>query len=305
MSKSSILTVVFALFLFCTACKKDTVNKLPVADAGASQTVTLPVEGVTLTGNGTDADGKVVTYLWEQVDGPAASTIVDPGAPVTVVQGLVAGTYIFQLSVFDNLGGIGTDTTVITVKPGGQTLTLQPNNNPYEFAIVERSGVDMSNITVEDLETDSWTYNGGSYTLRGLLKFDLSSIPTSSTITSAHLFLYSDSTPASGDQVHANYGNNAFYVQQVAADWSTSTVGWYNQPSVLTTNQVLVPSTNLPYLDVDVDVTAQVASMVSQNANYGFFMKLQTEVIYASRQFVASHNARYPNRHPKLVVQYQ
>jgi hypothetical protein len=30
-----------------------------------------------------------------------------------------------------------------------------------------------------------------------------------------------------------------------------------------------------------------------------------TEVIYASRQFVSSRNTRYPNSHPKLVVQYQ
>jgi len=117
MSRSSILSALFALILFNTACKKDTENKLPAADAGPSQTVTYPVESVTLTGTGKDADGKIVTYLWEQVSGPSASVIVDPGAPSTVVDGLVQGTYIFQLSVWDNLGGIGTDTTVVTVSP--------------------------------------------------------------------------------------------------------------------------------------------------------------------------------------------
>lgn|GEM_PF-359430 len=117
MSKSSILSTLFALVLFSTSCKKDTENKSPVADAGASQTVTYPVESVTLTGTGKDADGKILTYLWEQISGPSASVIVDPGAPSTVVQGLVQGTYVFQLSVWDDLGGIGTDTTVVTVNP--------------------------------------------------------------------------------------------------------------------------------------------------------------------------------------------
>ena len=306
MSKPFILSTVFAILLFSTSCKKDTVNKMPVADAGPSQTVTLPVESVSLTGTGSDADGKIVTYLWEQVSGPSASVIVDPGAPSTVVQGLIQGTYVFQLSVFDNLGGIGTDTTVITVNPSsGKTLTLQPNNNPYEFAVVEIGGADASGLTVDAIDVDAWTYNGASYTLRGLIKFDLSTIPSSATIKSAHLFLYSDPTPVSGNQHDANSGNNAFTIQQVATNWSPSTTTWYNQPAGLTNNQVLIPSTDQPFLDLDVDVTSQVASMVNQNINYGFLLKLQTEVIYASRMFVASHNATYPDKHPKLVVEYQ
>jgi len=306
MSRSSILSTLFALMLFSTACKKDTVNKPPAADAGPSQTVTYPVESVTLTGTGRDADGKIVTYLWEQVSGPSASVIVDPGAPTTVVQGLVQGTYIYQLTVWDDLGGIGTDTTVVTVNPSAvKTLTLQPSNNPNEFSVVEIGGVDKSGVTVNSIDADAWTYNGASYTLRALLKFDLSAISSSATIQSAHLYLYSDPAPKSGDQVHANYGNNAFTIQQVATDWSPATAGWYNQPTALTNNQILVPSTTEPFLDLDVDVTAQVASMINQNINYGFFIKLQTEVIYASRMFVGSHNPTYPEKHPKLVVQYK
>lgn len=305
MSRSFILSTVFALFLFSTACKKDTVNKLPVADAGLSQNITLPVESVTLTGTGKDADGKIVTYLWEQVSGPSASILVDPGAPSTVVQGLIQGTYVFQLSVFDNLGGIGTDTTVITVNPSAnKTITLQPNNNPNEFAVVEIGGVDKSGLTIESIDADAWTYNGASYTIRALVKFDLSTIPSSAIITSAHLYLYSDPTPVSGDQHDANYGDNAFTIQQVATNWSPSSTTWYNQPAGLTNNQVLIPSTTQSFLDLDVDVTAQVASMVNQNSNYGFLLKLQNEVIYASRMFVASHNATYPDKHPKLVVNY-
>jgi hypothetical protein len=305
MSKSPLIAVIFALFLFGTACKKDIVNQLPAADAGPSQTVTLPVESVSLTGTGKDADGQVVTYLWQQVSGPAASVIVDPGAPSTAVQGLIQGTYVFQLSVFDNLGGIGTDTTVITVNPSAEkTITLQPNNNPNEFSIVEIGGVDKSGPTVNSIDADAWTYNGASYTIRSIIKFDLSTIPSSATIKSAHLFLYSDPYPVNGNQHDANYGSNAFTIQQVATNWSSATTTWYNQPSGLTNNQVLISSTALPFLDLDADVTGQVGSMVNQNINYGFLLKLQTEVTYASRIFVGSHNPTYPDKHPKLVIEY-
>ena len=146
MSKFPALAAVFSLFLFSTACKKDIVNQSPTADAGPSQTVTQ-TESVALTGTATDRDGKIVTYLWQQISGPSASILVDPGAPTTFVQGLINGTYVFQLSVFDNLGGIGTDTTSITVNASSaKTVTLQPGNNPYEFSLVEIGGANASGV---------------------------------------------------------------------------------------------------------------------------------------------------------------
>jgi hypothetical protein len=307
MKKVSFLAALSALILLGASCKKDNdVNRSPVADAGVSQTITLPVSSVTLTGTGKDPDGRIVTYLWEQVSGPAASVIVNPGSPSTLVQGLKQGTYVFQLSVFDSLGGVGTDTTSVIVKPAEtKVLTLQPNNNSLEYTINEIGGTDKTNITVNALDIESWTLNGSSYTCRSIVKYDLSPIPSSSTIKSAHLFLYSVPVVESGNLHDANSGNNAFYVQQVATDWSTSTLSWSNQPSGLTSNQILVPSTTQAFLDMDIDVTSQVAAMVNGGVNYGFLMKLQTEAVYASRLFVSSHNQTYPDKHPKLVISYE
>jgi hypothetical protein len=61
------LASIAAITLFISSCKKDDdtpPNKVPVVDAGSSKTITLPIDSVTLTGTGTDADGKVVAYLW-------------------------------------------------------------------------------------------------------------------------------------------------------------------------------------------------------------------------------------------------
>jgi hypothetical protein len=281
-------------------------NKVPVANAGPSKTITLPDSAV-VTGTGTDADGKVVAYLWSQVSGPASSTIVNPGFPSTSIVFSVAGSYVFQLLVVDDKGATGVDTVSVLVKPGQQTLTLQPANNPTEWTLALESSTNYTSIAQADLLAATWTRNGNLFTVRCLLKFDLSAINTSATIVSANLYLYSYPSPTlNGNFTDANYGaNNSMFVQQVTSNWSPGTLTWGNQPSASTTNQVSVPTTTQSQLDLNLDVTAMVSSMVSGNANYGFLMKLQSEQTYTSRIFVSSHNTTYTTKFPKLVVVYK
>jgi hypothetical protein len=282
-------------------------NKIPVANAGPSKTVTLPDSAV-VTGTGTDVDGKVVAYLWSQISGPASSTIVNPGSPSTSFQFSAAGSYIFQLLVVDDKGATGVDTMSVLVKPlSQQTLTLQPYDNRTEYQVVTLNGSDVSGWGPLSFDVVAWTSSGNAYNFRSLLKFDFSSIPTGATIKSAHVFLYSHPTPTPGGNfVDANSGpTNAFLVQQITTPWTTSTATWANQPSVSTSNQIVVPHTSQTSLDVDIDVTAMVASMVNNNTNYGFFFRLQNEVIYNIRSFVSSRNTTYPNKRPKIVITYQ
>src|SRR5689334_9335453 len=100
--KLSLLTLLTALAL--TSCTKDDPepkpdNKVPVANAGPSKTIMLPVDSVTLTGSGSDSDGHVVAYVWSKVSGPTPTVIQNPGSPTTVVKGLAVGSYVFQLLV--------------------------------------------------------------------------------------------------------------------------------------------------------------------------------------------------------------
>ena len=135
--------------------------------------------------------------------------------------------------------------------------------------------------------------------------FNLSSIPANATILSAKLTLYSNPTPQNGDLVHANSGpDNTMLIQRVTSSWIAANVKWTNQPSVTIANQIVIPHTSQPFLDlVDVDVKALVQPMVTGNVNYGFMIRLQTENIYNSRIFASSF---YSNQslHPKLVVEY-
>lgn len=304
---SSILKLSCFLLVLASCTKDPVTNQVPVADAGNGKTITLPTDTVTVTGTGTDADGKVVAWLWSQVSGPSASTIVNPGSPSTQIKFFAAGTYLFQLMVTDNLGATGVDTvSVIVVPPSIKTLTLQPDNNTNEYSVTVLGGSNSTGPTIASLEADTWTSGGQLWILRGVVKFDLSAIPTTAVIKTANLYLYSNPTPTTGDQINANSGStNSFTIQQISSNWSTSTISWSNQPSTTTTNQAVIASTTQSVLDLNVDVTAMVASMVNNNANYGFLLKLQNEVTYNSRIFVSSHNATYPTKHPKLVITYQ
>ncbi len=91
-------------------------NQAPFADAGANQIVG---EGspVTLTGNGTDGDGSIVSYSWAQTGAPgvaltnanlATASFTAPAAATDTV-------LTFVLTVTDNLGATGAAATNVTV----------------------------------------------------------------------------------------------------------------------------------------------------------------------------------------------
>lgn len=279
-------------------------NQPPIVDAGSSQTITLP-NTVTLSGSADDTDGNVVAFLWSQVSGPSASTIADPGSNSTEVSFIQKGTYLFQLMATDNLGATGVDTVSVVVNaPEFDTLSLAPSNNPDEYEIAEYNGGDASNTGTIEIPVEAWTNQGLPLTIREVIKFDLSSIPSNATITKATLSIFSDPHPINGNLVDANYGsNNSMYLQQVTSDWSGSTISWFNQPSVSTDNEISIPTTTNSFLDLNIDVTNMVGSMVNNNANYGFLLSLQNEVTYNSRIFCSSYYSDAA-KHPKLMVIY-
>lgn len=105
--------------LSCEDCNDNnvtTVNKPPVANAGADQIISLPVNGFTLNGSqSTDPDNNITSYAWTKTSGPSGVTIVNANAVQTGVTGLVQGIYAFELKVTDAEGLSSKDTTVITV----------------------------------------------------------------------------------------------------------------------------------------------------------------------------------------------
>lgn len=84
----------------------------PVANAGTNQTITLPTNSVTLDGTG--STGTYSSEAWTQVSGPNSASFGTPTAITTTATGLIAGVYVFQLSLNS---GASTSTTQVTVNP--------------------------------------------------------------------------------------------------------------------------------------------------------------------------------------------
>jgi predicted esterase len=106
-------------------------NKRPVANAGNPLSILSTLGIVTLSGAGsTDADGKIVRYIWTKIAGPNAGKItaaVSVGASTTVTALNLPGTYQYELKVVDDRADWTTDTVTVTV---GLGTPPPPTNKP-------------------------------------------------------------------------------------------------------------------------------------------------------------------------------
>lgn len=86
----------------------------PTVFAGNDQITTS--SSINLSGTATGNNGASMTSTnWSQISGPNLSTIVSTGSLVTVVNGLIPGTYVFQLSGTDSNNQTSTDQIQVTV----------------------------------------------------------------------------------------------------------------------------------------------------------------------------------------------
>jgi hypothetical protein len=115
-------------------------NKTPVANAGASKTITLPANTANLDGSlSADPDGSIATYSWAQITGPSNAPLSGTSTATATADNLVVGQYTFELTVTDNKGATAKAQVKITVVPSGiqppianaganQTITLPTNS---------------------------------------------------------------------------------------------------------------------------------------------------------------------------------
>jgi hypothetical protein len=96
------------------------VNKRPVANAGSAIGILNTTGTVTLNASkSTDADGKIVRYVWTKIAGPYSGTLLTnsygPNSTTTVNNLELPGTYKYELKVVDDRADWALDTVTVTV----------------------------------------------------------------------------------------------------------------------------------------------------------------------------------------------
>jgi hypothetical protein len=141
-------------------------NQLPVADAGADQTVQ---EGspVVLSGSGSyDPDVEPITYQWMQSSGMAVTltgaNTANPSFTAPMV-GPAGDSLVFQLTVTDPHNATGTDSVSIVVTNVNQppVANAGPDQTVNENSLVTLNGTGSHDPDMDTL-TFAWTQTGGT-----------------------------------------------------------------------------------------------------------------------------------------------
>ncbi|MEK6749919.1 MAG: hypothetical protein AABY83_12055 [Pseudomonadota bacterium] len=163
-----------------------TPNVAPEASAGSNFSVDSG-SLVTVAGRGTDTDGAVVRYLWEQTRGPSITSLgadreqLQFNAPTTSTLTRIS----FRFTVTDDKGATGADTVTVTVNPSVAPPPVTPpvvNNSPIVSAGMDLSVVVGSPVNIHATASDpdgnivsyQWQQlSGTNVTLQGASGADL------------------------------------------------------------------------------------------------------------------------------------
>jgi hypothetical protein len=181
------------------------------------------------------------------------------------------------------------------------SLTLQPDGT-----VGKDAGIDSDSPTNNSGTGDSFSVitTGGGAPRRSLLQFDISSIPSGSTVDSAILTLKSYQNRLSADSCAINRVTQAWTEAGVtwnkydgSTNWATAGGDFDAVADATFTPPALTDTT------VDITITSLVQEWVNGTANNGMIIKAGTEATTQGTLFYTSDAATAGNR-PKLVVTY-
>lgn len=153
------------------------VNNPPTVSAGADATINLPTNSIAIQGSASDTDGSISKYAWTKTSGSSA-TLSGATTSKLTASGLVAGSYIFRLTVTDNRGATKYDEVKVTVN--SSTTNATPVANAGADKVIHLPTTSVS-FTGSGKDTDgsitsySWIkLSGGNATLSGASSATLS-----------------------------------------------------------------------------------------------------------------------------------
>ncbi|UII30977.1 tandem-95 repeat protein [Fulvivirga ulvae] len=242
-------------------------NVAPVANAGPDKNITLPTNSVILNGNASDSDGTIASYAWTKISGPATFTLSGQNTATLTANNLVAGTYVFRLTVTDDDGASHFDNATVSVAPA--TVNQSP---------VAEAGANQ-NIT---LPTNSVVLNGSGTDPDGTIAsyaWAQVSGPSTATLSGA-----GTSTLNAGNLIEGTYTFQLTVTDNQGASGSdnvTVTVAALNTPPIVYAGadvNLVLPTNNVDITGTATDSDGTIAST------------LWTQVSGAAAAFTVSGN---------------
>lgn len=186
------------------------------------------------------------------------------------------------------------DTICITLRPSDTTGVVIGTQNP-----------NTPQIPDDLFYSATWTCAGPTCLDRGLIKFNLSGIPSNATITSATLSLYADNNANVGMSGQPTYGsNNAGWFRRVTSSWGYNTVTWNAQPTTTATDEVTLTQSINTSENYVLNVTQLVQDIINSGTNYGFEILQQNESTPYQSLIFGSSISSDTSIHPKLDICY-
>ena len=204
----------------------------------------------------TYATGYKVLRSMTQGSGYSEIDTVTPYTIITYPDNTVSGgiTYYYVLqSYYQNWTSANSNEASAMA---GNAVSLVSTADSYVQQ--DASGTNYGDAVLMDVGSMK---DGGTYkNRRSFAKFDVSSIPASSTVSSATLTLCATGVPID---------TRTYEVHAASADWAEMTITWSNQPSVAAsaTDSTTTPSSPAC---MTWDVAADVQAWVDGTTNYGW-----------------------------------
>ncbi|HLK27287.1 MAG TPA: choice-of-anchor Q domain-containing protein [Puia sp.] len=135
------------------------------ANAGSSQTITLPLDSVNLSASAsTVVNSTISSYKWLQTSGPNTATLSSSTTVSTKATKLIVGTYVFSVQVKDAKNDSSTASVTIVVNPASQSMTLSAGSN--QTITLPTSSATLTGTVTDNAAISSyaWTQTTGPNT---------------------------------------------------------------------------------------------------------------------------------------------
>jgi len=252
-----------------------------------------------------------VTVTWSKVSGPGTVTFGNANAVDTTATFSMDGAYVLQL-LADDSALQSTDTVTITVNPQAGGTTFRNGLDGYTGCTDSymEAGNPTANFNgLTRMRVTGYADQGATNVQRPIVKFDLSSIPTSTTISSATLYLYAY------DEAGLRGSTGYYGVYRLTQAWADTQVTWNNATSSITwttpggdieaSPDATSPKQAVAGVWYPFDVTSRVQNWIATPANnMGWVVRCTDENLHNQDLFYQSEAADTDHR-PTLVVVMQ